>query len=495
VRATLALLIAGATSCGAPTGQVQPAPRPVAPSNTEPSASVDQPVLVESSGRTIARVGTPREVPLGAALLPVAESTRVLVTATYAGEPVGFAQLADASGPVGPVLTLEDEHPVFAHEAQGKTRVILSSAGRLCPVLVEGDTATRGACWDHPGDALIALDGQLALLDVRPKIDEDDAASNKTDRKAATKPVSKKPTKTRPRKPNWKPGKVTKTPSDAQIKKKLFSTGRELVVDARWLVPKESDEVIETGLRFREAMSGLGFIGAGGRNHVVDVAFYEKNDKTTKEPEGRLGYAQLDSSLHLDPPTLRRFGESKMNPGFLSDHADMRLLTLPEGSLLFGLRGPRGRCDVTFVGPFVMQLIPDDAACTLDPQRLVATARARQKGEPLELPSMPTLEAGRVKRTLGQATFDVGRVVQAGTQRFTFDGAKLLTFNDTSAPGEVKSPLVARRSQLLGSGVAADGAGCSWEPAPQTWRRPRRRSRPPSERRGATSPMRADAPP
>jgi hypothetical protein len=432
---------------------------------------VDAPVVVESSGRTLTRVGSPRELALGSSLLPVAESARVLVVASYAGEPFGFAQLADASGPAGPILTFVDEHPVFAQESQGKTTVVTSARGRLCSQVVEGDRVTRGPCWDHPGDALIALDGKLALLDVRPKTDDDDLTPEERARRDAApkKPTTsgvKSPAPTKPassKKPapkkrtGGKPGKVTKIPSEAQIKKKLFSTGRELVIDARWLTSAEPAEPIATGLRFREAMTGMGFIGAGGRNHVVDVAFYEKNDKPTKEPEGRLGYAQLDATLHLDPPTRRTFGESKLNPGFLSDHADMRLLTLPEGSLLFGLRGPRGRCDVTFVGPFVMQLIPDDAACALDPQRLVATARARHKAAPLELPAMPALESARVKRTVGQAAFDVGRVVQAGTQRFTFDGARLLTFDDETAPREVKSPLVARRSQLLASAVAPDG--------------------------------------
>jgi hypothetical protein len=482
VRATQALLVAGAliagtltagtTACGGPSRPREPTPTSATSSGAS-SAAVDAPVVVESSGRVVARVGAAREVALGSALLPVAESARVLVVATYAGEPLGFAQLADASGPVGPILTFVDEHPAFVYETQGKTTVVTSSRARLCPLTVEGERVTRGSCWDRGGDALVAVDGKLALLDVRPKTEDDDLSPEERARHdagpkkpakpepkpaATKKPSTKKPSTKKPRKGGGRPGKITKIPSEAQIKTKLFSTGRELVLDAHWLAPApEPDEPVATGLRFREAMTGMGFIGAGVRNRVVDVAFYEKNDKPTKEPEGRLGYAQLDATLHLDLPTRRSFGESKMNPGFLSDHADMRLLTLPEGSLLFGLRGPRGRCDVTFVGPFVMQLIPDDPACTLDPQRLVATARARHKGQPLELPAIPALEAARVKRTVGQAAFDVGRVVYAGAQRFTFDGSRLLTFDDGTAPREVKVPLVARRSQLLGSAVAPDG--------------------------------------
>jgi hypothetical protein len=461
VYGTGALLFLAA--CGSNGGQAAPRAGAGNPSATTSALNEHVELTVEPSGRKSFRLGAPTKVALGASLMSVADSELALVIADYAGEPLGFAQLVDENGPFGPVVTLADEHPVFAFAQERGVTLLLSSSGAFCPVVIEKEKAERKPCFRADGDAFVRVAGRLALLDVRSKQEADESIEAGTKigprvvPSASAKPPAPKPkppSVTNGRKP---PKKKRKPLSDEQLKKRLYASGREVVVDACW-IDEAAEEPFATGLAFREAMAGMGFIGAVARNARVDVAFYEANEKSTKEPEGKLGYAQLDSTLLLDPPTRRSFGESKMNPGFLSDHAEMRLLTQPEGSLLLGLRGPRGKCDVTFVGPFVMQLIPDDPACTIDPRRLVLTARARHKGEPFQPGQLPALDPSKVARTMGQANFDVGRVVYSGARAYTFEGEQLVTFKDDQAPKSVIA-LEAQRAPLFWGVFAPDGAG------------------------------------
>ncbi len=460
VHGTSALLVLAA--CGSSSGQAAfQSGAGGQPSAITSTLNESVQLTVEPSGRKAFRLGAPTKVAVGTSLLSVADSELALVVTDYAGEPFGFAQLVDENGPFGPVVTLADEHPVFAFAQQQGTTVLLSSNDAFCPVVIDKDKAERKPCFRAQGDAFVRVAGRLALLDVRPKQETDDAVEGtKLDPSAGPAATAKPPApKPKPGPTNSKkPTKKKRKPlSEAQLKKRLYASGREVVVDARW-IDEAPEEPFATGLSFREAMAGMGFIGAAARNARVDFAFYEANEKSTKEPEGKLTYAQFDSALLLDPPTKRSFGESKMNPGFLSDHAEMRLLTQPEGSLLLGLRGPRGKCDVTFVGPFVMQLIPDDPACTIDPRRLVLLARARHKGEPFQAGELPTIEPSKVARTIGQPNFDVGRVVYSGARAYTFEGEQLVTFKEDHAPKPVVA-LEAQRSPLFWSAFAPDGTG------------------------------------
>ena len=404
------------------------------------SASADAAVVVEPSGRTIVRIGSAKAAPFGESLLPVADAETVFEVWSFADERLGYAALTGVNGPVGPTIELVDEYPVYAYADGDRTTLMVSAADALCPITIADGKVSRGTCFDQPGDTLLRIDGKLALLDVHPKVDDDEKKPSPPKKP----PAAKKPP------PKKGPAKKPKIPSEAQIKKRLFSSGKEVVVDGYFLGEAGASDRIETGLSFKEAMAGMGFIGAGSRNQRVDVAFYEFNDKQTKEAEGKLGYAQLDAALVLDPPTKRSFGESKLNPGFLSDHADMRLVTLPEGSLLLGHRGPRGKCDVTFVGPFLMQLIPDHKACAIDAQRLVRTARAIHKAQPTDtIAATPALDLTKTRRVVGQSSLDMGRTAYAGARAFAYEGTRLVSFVEGEAPVEIKRALEVERRRVL----------------------------------------------
>ncbi|MBL8741323.1 MAG: SUMF1/EgtB/PvdO family nonheme iron enzyme, partial [Myxococcales bacterium] len=161
----------------------------------------------------------------------------------------------------------------------------------------------------------------------------------------------------------------------------------------------------------------------------------------------------------LDEPTRKAWGESKLEAGFLADHADMRLLTVREGSLALGHRGPRGKCDVTVTAPFVMQMIPVQPDCAVDPRRFFVEANARRKGIEKDIEEPTSVDPAKATRAFGQAAWDVGHSVYSSERAWTMNGDRLVFWRGVLSPIEVARPFKVERNRIHWGSFARDGSG------------------------------------
>lgn len=401
-------------------------------------------------------LGSTRLVSLDVSLHSIPGSTRILAVSDFAEQPAMFAQVVGEEGLVGPVVTIADAHFVAAFELSPEAFTIVSSErGRLCARVLEKAKLSPPTCFDADADAIVALGGRLLLLGARTPLPEEEEAPTGKSKPAKPKQAKPKAVPAPPKKKS-KPKPI----SQAEAKKKLFDSGKQVELLGTFVGADGTlEETFGTGLKYREAMAGMSFIGAGARNERVDLLFYEHADMKGKEPRAKLGLAQLDKEGKLDEPTKKSWGESRLEAGFVADHADMRLLTLREGSLALGNRGPRGKCDVTVTAPFVMQMIPVQSDCAIDPRRFMALANARRKGVPLDAEEPTSVDAAKSYRAFGQPTWDVGRSVYSNARAWTMEESRLVYWGGTTKPIEVARPLQVERNRIHWGSFARDGSG------------------------------------
>jgi len=402
-------------------------------------------------------LGLTRLVSLEAALFPIQGSKRVLAVADHADQAALFAQVVGVEGLVGPLVTIPRAHFVGAFELKPDAFTIATTErGKICTRVLEKAKLSGPACFDADADVMVALADRLLLLAARTPLPDDEEALPSA-KSAPAKPTKPKP-KPRPAKTKIKP--KPKPMTQAEAKKKLFESGKEVEILTTFVgADGVREETIGSGLKFREAMAGLSLIGAGTRNERVDLLFYEHAEMKGKEPRAKLGVAQLDKQGKLDEPTRKAWGESRLEAGFLADHADMRLLTFPEGSIALGARGPRGKCDITITAPFVMQMIPVQEDCAIDPRRFFPVAHARRKGTPVDLEEPSTIDAAKAYRAFAQPIWDVGRSTYSSERAWAFEGERLVYWRGTLQAIEVARPLRVEQNRIHWGTFARDGSG------------------------------------
>ncbi|MFO0553758.1 MAG: hypothetical protein U0271_35570 [Polyangiaceae bacterium] len=403
-------------------------------------------------------LGTPHTVALEPALIPIAGARdEVLVVSDFARASQVYVQIAHggAESLLAPAA-IAHAHVIAAARRSNNDLVLVTTEGeKVCQRILSEDatstTAGDPVCSAVHGYTIVPVGDRLLVVDAAPPPppeEEPEVTPPKQPPKQAPKPPPTKKPKTK-----QKPKPKKKVDSKAAVAK-LMSSGRDVEVTTTWLEADGSlSEPVASGLKFREAMAGLGFIGAGARTDRIDVLFYERI--IGKPPKAQIGFAKLDLEGALDEPSRKDFGSSKLEPGFLSDHVDVRLLTLDSGSIALGQRGPRGKCDVTVVAPFVMQMIPDDRDCALDPRRFLDIALARHAGKDPVLGDPTTLARDKARRAFGQAAWDVGKTAHAqlSTWTLTDDGLVRVGANELNA---VK-PMSVARLRIGWGALAPDG--------------------------------------
>ena len=403
----------------------------------------------------------PSVVNLPVALAAVDGGRVVAVHDTGDGRAAWVAPVG-ADGGAGPALSLGRRHFVaaFAGATPSELAIAATEGRRLCLTHFDGTRRLDDACRELESDALVRAAGRLVSLRVAlPEPKEDDATGAKQSAKA--KPAPPKP------KPKLAPRRKKKPKSDAKLREEatraLFASGRKLAVTGTWLDAKldVEGEPVDSKLEIIEPMAGMALIGAATRGERIDLAFYEKAEKKGSDAQAKIGVARLDAAtLVLDEPTRRSFGEGKLEAGFLEGHQEPRLWTTPAGSIVLGLRGMRGRCDVTIAAPFVMQMIPDELACGVDPRAFLALGESRRKGTPAPPPfAVPAgLDARALKRAPAQPAWDVGRSVVSSDRAFALEGEDLVTWG-TGSVTRAPWPMRAKRSRLRWSEALPDGHG------------------------------------
>jgi hypothetical protein len=441
-------------------------PKPLEPPTfVATSATAPLPALAAVTGISTGLAGIPpdrhalgatRLVSLDVSLHSIPGSNRIVAVSDFAEQPAMYAQIVGEEGLVGPVVTVAEAHFVAAFELVPEAFTIVSSErGRLCARVLEKAKLSTPTCFDADADAIVTLGGRLLLLGARtPLPEEEEAPAGKV------KPAHARQTKAKVAPPPPKKKSKPKPISQAEAKKKLFDSGKQVELLGTFVGADGTlEETFGTGLKYREGMAGMSLIGAAARNERVDVLFYEHADMKGKEPRAKLGIAQLDKEGKLDEPTKKSWGESRLEAGFVADHADMRLLTLREGSLALGNRGPRGKCDVTVTAPFVMQMIPVERDCAIDPRRFMALANARRKGVPVDAEEPSSIDAAKAYRAFGQAGWDVGRSVYSNTRAWAMEESRLVYWGGTVKPIEVARPLQVEQNRIHWGTFARDGSG------------------------------------
>ncbi len=408
-----------------------------------------------------------KRVALEASLSSIRGSAKVLAFVDHAGAPALIAQVVGEDGPSGKPFAIAGVHLVRAFESDAGAITVVAARGRELCFYELGESGPKALrCVGAAGHALTQLGQRFLLLDVRPPEEEEDGSPREAKRapsKGAStpkaKPAPKKKASPKPKGRTKQKGKGKGHGGQKEALKKLMSSGKKVELWATWLDDGGPSEAVFTGLDFKEAMTGVGFVAAEARKQRVDVVFYEHADPRGADAYGKIGIAGLDAEAAFDPASRKSFGESKLEPGFLTDHADLRLVSSAEGSVLLGLRGPRGKCDVTVAGPFVMQMIPVAEDCALDPMRFLTLARAKHQGVEPSLEPQTTLPAERARRAFGQAGWDVGRSVLSRDRAWTFSEDELFYFRGTPQPVKVSRPLEVERSTVRWGSFATDGSG------------------------------------
>jgi hypothetical protein len=458
VRATNVALLSGAisliASCGPPAhGEL---PRPSGSSLAGPAeAHVG---ALPAPGPDRVPLGAVSPVALEASLAPISGSARALAYVDHAGAQALVARVIGPDGPTGRPFVIPRAHLYAAFESpEGALTLATVEGGRPCLRALDADLVGPPTCIDAAPDALVSVGATLLALELRPPEPPEEPEAQKDKAKPAAKPQAKPAPKKGgdKKKPKKKPPMTQK-----KALERLMASGAEVEL---WTAPvTRSDglgEATSSGLVFRQAMAGLGFIGAAARGERVDVVFYERADPKGKQPRGKIGVAGLDALGQHDPATRRSFGESKLEPGFLADHVDLRLVATGDGAVLLGQRGPRGKCDVTVIAPFIMQMIPEANDCALDPGRFVTLARAKHKGEVPALEPASTLDRARARRVFGQASWDVARSTLTKARAWTFDGATLVSLRGAPEPKKHTHPLEVSRLRIVWGALAPDGSG------------------------------------
>lgn len=416
-------------------------------------------------------LGPTRRVLLEASLAPIRGSNEILAFVDHAGEPALLARIVGVEGPVGGPIVIPNAHFVDAFQkSDGRVSLATVEDDKLCLRAIEGGLSTTPTCFETSAYGLAAVGDDLFVLDLRPPTpeDEDEEIDPKTGKpketveaKAKLKPKAKPKAKPQ-KKPTKRKRKPTKKPrlSQKEAVRRMLASAKEVEL---WATPLSREEGLGeatfTGLEFREAMAGVKFIGAHGRKDRIDVAFYEHADRKGKESRAKLGVAVLDATATFDPASKKAFGESRLEPAYLVDHWDARLISWTDGAAILAHRGPRGKCDISVIAPFVMQMIPDTADCALDPARFLTIARAKHKGVDPDLEEATSLPRS-ARRAFGQAPWDVGRSVYSlNDHAWAFDGDELVYFRGVLSPQKVEHPLGVDRLRVDWGAFAPDGSG------------------------------------
>lgn len=394
-------------------------------------------------------LGIAQKVPLESSLASIRNSKNILAFVDHAGGRSLIGQLVGEEGPIGAPFSIPAAHFLFAHETSDQVVTLVTAERikgqqRLCMrSLDDKSRLSEPICFETSADILTALGDRMFLFDTRP-------------------PEPEETLQNPPRpKPKPKPPKKRKKPlTQKEAVKRLMASGKNVEL---WSAPivraTGPSEASFTGLSFREAMAGVGLVGVEGRNERFDVLFYEHADPAGSEARAKIGVAQLDGLAKLDEPTRKSFGESKLEPAYLTDHTDLRLLSWADGAVALGHRGPKGKCDISVIGPFVMPMIPNAGDCGIDPQRFMPVARAARKNLPVDDEEPATIDGLRARRAFGQAAWDVGRSVYSTNHAWAFVGDDLFYWRNILSARKVDRPLVVERSSIHWGALALDGSG------------------------------------
>lgn len=396
-------------------------------------------------------LGITQKIPLESSLASIRNSKRILAYVDHAGAPSFIGQLVGEEGPIGAPFSIPNAHFLFAHETSDRVVTLvtaerLQGAQRLCMRSLD-DKSRLGepVCFETNADIITSLGDRMFLFDTRPPEPEE---------------AVQDPTKPKP-KPKPKPPKKKKKPlTQKEAVKRLLASGKTVELWGAPIVRATGpSEASFTGLSFREAMAGVGLVGVEGRNERFDVLFYEHADPAGSEARAKIGVAQLDGLAKLDEPTRKSFGESKLEPAYLTDHTDLRLLSWADGAVALGHRGPKGKCDVSVIGPFVMPMIPNAGDCGIDPRRFMPVARAARKNIPVDDEEPATIDGLRARRAFGQAPWDMARSVYSTDHAWAFVGDELFFWRSILTAQKVERPLAIERSTIQWGALAPDGSG------------------------------------
>ncbi|HTJ81332.1 MAG TPA: hypothetical protein VL400_06395, partial [Polyangiaceae bacterium] len=470
-------MLFGAAACGAPpattTPNAGPAPASTAASTppTSPEAGLPPP------GKNRTPLGAARPTKLDVTLAPIEGGGGVVALSDAADQRWAWLARLDEEGQAGAVLDLGHAHFVaaFAGAAPGDLDVLTTEGRALCrlsfpaesrsattpPGVEHGQASalTRRVCSEIPSSLVVRVAGRFASIVAHVPDPDEDASPKAKDAASEIKPKPKP--KQKPKARAKKRDERKKSHEDA--KRSLFASGRTLAVTATWLDDDlaPAGEPIDTKLAFTEPMAGMGLIGGAARADRIDLAFHEKADPKGRDPQAKIGVAKLDAAtLELDDGSKKSFGESKLDIGFIEGHQELRLWSDGESSLVLGTRSLRGKCDVTIAAPFVMQMIPDEAWCGVDPARFFAIGQAKRKGTPVPAASLPdAIDLAALRRAPGQAEWDVGRTVTSRGRIYGLDASGIVTWSRGTSATRAPWPLTAERLRLHWGALEPTGSG------------------------------------
>jgi hypothetical protein len=420
---------------GAPTGRdaARPAPTPARPAAPATDGAALGPL---QPGRQA--IGKVRRESLEVTLVPIEGADAVLAVHDHAGATAAFVRRIDARGGARQEIALAGEHVLAAYErTPGSTTLVTTKKGAVCVTTYEQGDPTAGGCHAVRGHLAVPVGGKLLILSAEPP------------------PVPEEPAVPKPKK---KPKDSKRRPATPPAEK-LLQSGREMTVQRTFIAPDGSSVAgpEPTGLRFDEPMAGMSLVGAAARPERTVVVFVERAKPRGKEKRAAIGVAALDLEGTFVEDSRKSFGESKLEIGFLSDHVDPRVVDAADGAVLLALRGPRGKCDVTVVAPFIMQMVPDAIDCAVDPRRFVALAQAKRKGQSASPPRAPLPDPEKARRAFGQPAWDVGRVVLTETRTFTVVDGDVVSWDTAGALERHGAAMAVDRSRIHGGAIDPSG--------------------------------------
>ncbi|MEP7121767.1 MAG: hypothetical protein ABJE95_12685 [Byssovorax sp.] len=393
-------------------------------------------------------------------ILPIPGGEAVLFVSQFADERPAWARRLDgATGALGPVIALADQHILGAFDwPGGRTTVATTRGAELCLATYVGAIAEpqERTCAAVAPIAVVPVASRLALLEVTAM---DVPAAHASAHPAAAPARPSRPAREKP------PPSPARTKRGAAATKKASKKApvaaahhapprTPVEVHLRWATASAIDpEAAPTGLHFDQPLGGMGLVDARARGPGIDLVWYETSTKKTRSALGsaRLMAGSLRADGTLDFKSRVAVIEGDLEYGAIRDHHGVRLAGLANASIYVGLDA-KGQCEATRILPALARITAYPAVCAVDPDRLLAP--------PGDIGALETLLAAGPRRAFGQPPRDPGLVAWAGERGyFLHDGALQSASRSDGVARDEPPPLAGHRSRIAWGSIAPDGEG------------------------------------
>jgi hypothetical protein len=423
-------------------------------------------------------LGEPEEAGLPLAVESIADGQVVLVVSQVAGDRVGWARTIDATGQMGPVLRLVDEHVVGAFAVpDGKTALVTSDGERLCVARYRAgeDAPEARGCAQVDAKLVTRAGDRLALFDTVALFKEQKGEAKRPitirtpDKKQPAAERAKKAPAGTKRHTTKKKGKKGRTGARAEPPKKP-APKVPVEVRLRWVsTAGEFEEGARpTGLRFEPPQDGMGLVDAVGTAGGATLVWYEteKPPKGKKLPPGppALGWAAINAGVigpdgAFDPKSRAKIAEGELDWGGVRGHWAPKLFGSEAAGVLVSQTARGGPCEAIRVWPTITYLPPSRVGCALDPMRL-----ANGGLPPAEIPGLESIYAADPRRAAGQPRPDPGLVAWAGDRAYfvSSTGGPLRSAGRDGAVRDEPPPFPAQRTRVAWATAWPDGEGAAF---------------------------------